>query len=101
MAPRKALKSGNSGCEDQATVEKAPEQSVSLRISTTPDRWLSFCLLWSDLRFQGSKLGYPGDVVVLVTGLLFLAIVVGVAGLTYDSMSGASEEDRGSPPSWY
>jgi hypothetical protein len=39
---------------------------------------------------------------VLVTGLLFLALVVGVAGLAFDSVTDASkEEDSGPPPSWY
>jgi len=45
---------------------------------------------------------YLGDSVVLMTGLLFLAIVVGVAGLAFDSVAGASEEDhKGPPQSWY
>ncbi|MDE2164863.1 MAG: hypothetical protein KGJ66_00815 [Alphaproteobacteria bacterium] len=36
--------------------------------------------------------------VMLLTGVLFLALVVGVAGLAFDSVADGSEEDRkGSP----
>ena len=38
---------------------------------------------------------------MLVTGLLFLALVVGVAGLAFDSVTDASKEDSGAPPNWY
>jgi hypothetical protein len=65
------------------------------------DRWLAFCLVVFDHCYQGLHLRYSGDSTVLVTGLLFLEIVVGVAGLAFDSVASASEEDRGPPQGWY
>ncbi len=39
---------------------------------------------------------------MLLTVLLLVAIVVGVAGLAFDSVAGASEENRKEPPQgWY
>jgi hypothetical protein len=55
-----------------------------------------------DRRYQGFNGVTLGDSIVFMTGLLFLAIVVGVAGLAFDSVAGASEEDhKGPPQSWY
>jgi hypothetical protein len=39
---------------------------------------------------------------MLLTGVLFIALIVGVAGLAFDSVAGDSEDDRkGSPHSRY
>jgi len=100
MALRNALKIDNSARQYQAAARHRGQALDFRRIRTIPDRRLGARLL--AFKDWDQRVENPGkDSVVLVAGLLLFAIIVGVAGLAFDSITDVSEEDRNGPRGRY